>query len=221
LATSPDKVVARAATFAFTRLGFLPGLEDVLGNALKTSVIGKDEYFGEIAHVVAFAPPSDQARLAQVLRQSKNLYAAEIVAMVINSAALPATWSNESRAEFGLLLESTEPAFPQALGIYDLAAAVRYSNWLNALATVRSSVLNKEGPEFTLNRLNDPRTEPRKAMAFLSSEYGPRLFQLIDEKARFLAVFDKISLYSKQHPQNRDMKEIVGLVAARLNQMPR
>lgn len=221
LATSSDKGVARSATFAFTRLGFSPSFEEVLANALKSSLINKDEYFGEMAHVVAFAPPSDQARLAQELRQSKNFYAAEIIAMTINSAVLPATWTSQARAEFGLLLESTEPAFPQALGLYDLAAAVQYSNWLNALAMVRSSVLNKDGAEFILNKLNDPRTEPRKAMAFLSSEYGPRLFQLIDEKARFLVVLDKISLYSKQHPQNRDMKEITSLVTAQLAQMPR
>lgn len=221
LATSSDKGLARASTFAFTRLGFLPGFEEVLGNALKSSTINDDEYFGEIAHVMAFAPPSDQTRLAKVLRQSKNLYASEIVAMGINSALLPATWTSEARAEFGLLLESTEPTFPQALGLYDLTAAVQYSNWLNALAMVRSSVLNKEGAEFIMSKLNDPRTEPRKAMAFMSSEYAPRLFQLIGEKSRFLIVLNKISLYSKQHPQNRDMGEIVSLVTAKLAQMPR
>ena len=86
---------------------------------------------------------------------------------------------------------------------------------------VRSSVLNKEGAEFILSKLNDPRTEPRKIMAFLSSEYGPRLFQLIGEKARFLIVLNKISLYSKQHPQNHDMSETVSLVNERLAQMPR
>jgi len=221
LSASAESNVARAATFAFTRLGYLPGFEEVLGNAFKTSMLTQDEYFGEIAHVVAFAPSSDQARLARALRQSKNSYAAEIVAMQINSAVLPATWSTEARGEIGLLLEATEPVFPQAAGLYDLMAAVRYANWLNALATVRASVLNKEGAEFILNRLNDPGIDSRKVMAFLDSEYGPKLFQLIGEKARFRVVFEKISLYSNQHPQSGDMKEAVAEVAARLNQMPR
>jgi hypothetical protein len=221
LTTSSDKGLARAATFAFTRLGFLPGFEEVLGNALNSSAINDDEYFGEIAHAMAFAPTSDQVRLAKVLRQSKNLYAAEIVAMGVNSGFLSAKWTNDTRAEFGLLLESTEPVFPRALGLYDLLAAVQYSNWLNASALVRSSALNKEGAEFILSKLNEPRTDPRKIMAFLSSEYGPRLFQLIGEKARFLIVLNKISIYSKQHPQNNDMREIVVLVNERLAQILR
>lgn len=221
LANSADKSVARTATFSFTRLGFLPGIEEVLRNALNTSVISTDEYYGEIAHVVAFAPSNDQGRLVHELRQSKNVYASEIIAMGVNSALFSANWTNEVRGEIGLLLESTEPTFPEAKGRYDLAVAVQYSNWLNALAVVRSSVLNKEGAEFILNKLNDSRTDARKAMAILSSEYAPRIFQLIGERARFLVVYERISTYARQHPQNHDMAESVGLISARLAQMVR
>jgi hypothetical protein len=219
LANSSDKGVARAATFSFTRLGFLPGFEDLLRNALKASVISVDEYFGEVAHVVALAPANDQGRLAHELRQSRNMYASEIVAMGVNSAYFPSTWTNETRGEIGLLFESTEPTFPEAKGLYDLAVAVQYSNWLNALAVVRSSVLNKEGAEFIFSKLNDPSTDPRKVIAFLSSEYAPRTFQLVGERARFLVLYDKISTYSKQHPQNREMSESVSLVSSRLAQL--
>lgn len=221
LSSSADIAVARSATFAFTRLGYLPGFDEVIDYGLKSSILNQDEYFGEMAHVLAFAPPGDQARLARALRRSKNSYAAEIIAMQINNAVLPATWSIDARSEIGALLGSTEPAFPEALGLYDLAAGVRYANWLNALATVRASVLNKEGAEFILSRLNDAGTDPRKAMAFLGSEFGPNLLQVIGDRSRFRPVFERISLYSKQHPQSRDMKEMVALISGRLSQMPR
>ncbi len=221
LATSSDKDVARAATFAFCRLGFLPGFEDVLGHAFKTSLITNDDYFGEIAHALATAPAGDQARLARQLRESRNRYAAEIVAMGINSARPPATWATETRAEFALLLESTQPVFTQSPGRYDVQEAVQYANWLNALAIVRASVLNREGAEFILGKLNDPGTDPRKAMAFLGSAFALRLYQLIGEKARFRIVLERMSLASKQHPQNLDMQEAVGLVTARIAQMTR
>ena len=58
-------------------------------------------------------------------------------------------------------------------------------------------------------------------MAFLSSAFGPPLFQLIGEKARFRIVLDRMSLYSSQHPQNQEMREIVRGVTARLAEMPR
>ncbi len=220
LSGSGDKGIARAATFAITRLGFVSGFEDVLSNGLASATISIDEYYGEIAHVVAFAPPPDQLRLAKILRQSKNPFAGEIIAMLTNSAVLPSNWSTEARAELSIMLEGVEPNFPSSLGVYDIAAAVRYSNWLQAFATTRSSVLNKDAVEFILSRLNDERTEPRKVMAFLISEYSEKFLMTINQRSRLLIALEKVAFYSKQHPQNRDMREIVETVTSKVAQLP-
>lgn len=100
------------------------------------------------------------------------------------------------------------------------SGVIRYSNWLQALATVRSSVMNKEGAEFILGKLNDERTEPRKVMAFFASEYAKKVVTTINQRARFGVALDRITLYSKQHPHNRDMKEIVDNTNRRLAMLP-
>jgi hypothetical protein len=92
-----------------------------------------------------------------------------------------------------------------------------YSAWLRALASLRTSDFNKQGAELIMARLSDSKTEPRKIMAFLASEYGPPLVQQIGSKDRFASLLQRIDLYSRQNPQNSDMRAIVSQVSAMLS----
>jgi hypothetical protein len=214
LSASQDVPLARAATLAFSRLGFFADHQDVLLSAKDRGVIEEDTYYGELAHVFAFAPAADQERLAKVLRASRNYYASQIVAMVVNNAPVAKNIAPRSRPEFVSYLEDLEPSFSMALGQFDFVEAIRYSAWLRALANLKASDSNKQGAEVIMAKLDDGSVDPRKVMAFLVSEFGPELMTKIGQKARFDSMLQRIALYAKQHPQNTDMKDIVDQVKA-------
>jgi hypothetical protein len=209
LANAADVAVAREATFAFSRLGYFPDYQDVLQAAWKRGTIDDDSYYGEFAHVLAFAPAPDQETLARVLRASKNVYASRIVAMVVNNAAVASKISASTRLELAAYLEVVEPRFAMALGQFDFVDAVRYSAWLRAVASLSAPVSNRQSAEIIMAKLSDANVDPRKVMAFLVSEFGPGLMSQIGQKARFEMMLRQIAAYSRQFPQNRDMKDIV------------
>jgi hypothetical protein len=56
-------------------------------------------------------------------------------------------------------------------------------------------------------------------MAFLISDFGPGLISQIGQRARFDAMLQRITAYSEQFPQNRDMKDIVDQVRMALSKL--
>lgn len=216
-ANSSDAGLARAAVLAFSRLGYPPGFEEVLASSRTRGIIDDNTYFGELAHVLPFAPASDQQRFAQMLGNSGNDYAAQIVAMLVNSGWALGSLSDQSRKSIANFLDRSEPEFAKAIGQFDFLDAVRYSAWLRATATLRASDFNKQGAELIMGKLSDPRTDPRKIMAFLVSEFGPPLVAQIASKERFSPLLQRIDLYSRQNPQNSDIREIVSQVSAMLS----
>lgn len=209
LSSLEELPLSRAATLAFSRLGYFPDYQDVLLAAKNRGIIEDDTYFGELAHVLAFAPPEDQEKLAHTLHSSKNEYASQIVSMIVNNAAVASKITPASRAKLTVYLESTEPRFSMALGQFDFVEAVRYSAWLRAVANLKASEFNMQGAQVIMAKLNDGNIDPRKVMAFLVSEFGPGLLSQIGRRSHFDSMLQRITLYSQQHPQNRDMKEIV------------
>jgi hypothetical protein len=209
MSNSQELPLSRAATLAFSRLGYFPDYQDVLLAAKNRGVIEDDTYFGELAHVLAFAPTPDQEKLADTLQSSKNEYASQIVSMIVNNAPVASKITSVTRAKLTVYLESTEPRFNMALGQFDFVEAVRYSAWLRAVANLKASEFNMQGAEVIMAKLNDGNLDPRKVMAFLVSEFGPGLLSQIGRRTDFDPMLQRITLYSQQHPQNRDMKDIV------------
>ena len=129
--------------------------------------------------------------------------------MTVANPTLASKVSDTTRVALVALLSEMEPNFNTALGQFDLVEAVRYTQWLRAVSNLRASAFNRQGAELILTRLSSQDTDPRKAMAYLASEEGSDLMNQIGQRARFESVVQRISLYSMQHPQNKDMRDIV------------
>ena len=216
LSASQDLPLARAATLAFSRLGYLPDYQDVLLSAKDRGVIEEDTYFGELAHIFAFAPEADQERLAKTLRVSRNFYASQIVAMIVNNRPVAQNIAPRSRPELLAYLEDLEPSFSMSAGQFDFVEAIQYSAWLRAVATLKAPGANNPDAEVIMAKLADANIDPRKVMAFLISEFAPELLKSIGQKNRFDAMLMRIEQYARQHPQNTDMKEVVEQVKSAL-----
>jgi len=214
---SGDADVARTATYAYSRLGYFPDQERMLLAAKERGLLDNDAYFGELAHMLAFAPPRDQRALARTLRDSRNDYASQIVAMLAGNDAMRAKIAKETQEDLGSYLVEVEPQFAMGVGQFDLADSVRYSSWLYAVAVLQAG-RGQSTSDFIMTRLGDQRTDARKIMGYLASEHGPDLIAQVRDRSRFNPMLVRISEYSMQHPQSREMAEVVGLVRTRLTQ---
>ncbi|MCX7170066.1 MAG: hypothetical protein NTY41_07155 [Proteobacteria bacterium] len=204
-----QKEVARAGVLAFSRLGYFRDSNDVLLYARNNGFIDTDEYYAELAHIVLFAPAHDQVDLVSKIKDGKNRYATEILASITQDPEAIKNVYPETQKSILSSLDASEPAFAQALGEFSLIDAVRYSTWLQSVANLSSAAGNVKYEDVVLARLNDDKIDPRKIMAFLMSPEGKNLIKKIGQSSPFDKVLERVSLYSKQLPQNVLMKQIV------------
>jgi hypothetical protein len=214
---SGDREVATAATLAISRLANVPDKREILLSAKNRGLIDTDGYYGELAHAVAFSEADEQLKIVSEIRNAKNRYATEIVAMTVNSPDMAKKLRPEARAEVASLLAGSEPLFSQAIGQYDIIEGLRYAAWIRALTTMRASEFNKNGSELIMSKLSEERADPRKIIAVLTSDYAPQLVGEIGQRNRFDILLQRAALYSKQHPGNRDVKEAVEHISMMMN----
>lgn len=175
LVNSGDREIARAAAMTFSRTDHFPDSADVLLRAKNNGAISNEDYHGELAHHVAVAPQADQAALVRILRAGKVGYAMEILALVSSDPSrLERIYPETKQSLYETLLEN-EPSFTMALGEFGLTDASRYTYWLEAVALLGSRANRAKYAEIVVDRLNDARLDPRKAMAFLASPQGKAL----------------------------------------------
>ncbi|HYD94934.1 MAG TPA: hypothetical protein VEC01_06385 [Noviherbaspirillum sp.] len=216
LARAEQRELAGAAVLVYSRLGYFPDTPDILSSARRNGAIDDDGYFGELAHLVPFAPAHAQRALVAELRRSKNPYGTEVITFVLQAKEVVKKLDPAAKEELLLLLNETEPAFPMPLGDFGYTDAIRFANWLHASAMLAVEIKGASYRDMVLAKLDDERTDPRKIMAFLSSGEGRRLIGEVGQRAPFEKMQQRIALYSRQLPQNEAMKEIVDGVNATL-----
>jgi hypothetical protein len=197
-----NRDIARAATFAFSRLGYFPNSTNLLSHAQRAHLITKDEYFGELAHIVKYAPSNDQVLILSKIAHSKNGYSAEILASFAQDANWLQRFGPQSKSILEIILEKNRPEFPQAVGEYGFVDAFRYENWLHASAVLAANSGKVKYEDFVLEHLNSEKTDPRQILAFLSSEKGKALMSSVGESKRFAPAYARLSQYSHSFPSN-------------------
>jgi hypothetical protein len=219
LSRAGAKDVARAATLAFSRLAYFPDSPDVLLSAKNRGLIDADTYYGELAHLTAYAPAHEQANLVATIKNGKNRYAAEILASLSHDAITMQRFVPETKVQLLSLLEESEPEFPKALGEFGYTDAIRYATWLHTASLLKRDATNASYKDLVMARLSDEKTDPRKIMAFLASAEGKQLMKDVGQRSTFEPLYQRIALYSRQLPQNMTMKELVQDVTATLQML--
>jgi hypothetical protein len=215
-ANSNQREIARAATFGFSRLGYFADSDETLQHALKNQNISDDEYYGELAHIVRFAPGNEQVRFLSKIAQSRNSYSIEILANLIHEANGLKKFTPQSKKVLWTILQNNEPTFPAALGEYGFVDAFRYENWLHANATLASALTATSYNDFILERLNSPKTDPRKVIAFLSTKEGKEFVAGVGDAKKFALANEHIQQYADSFPSNVFVKELVESAGASL-----
>lgn len=200
--------VAAIAIFAYSRLGYLPDSLAVLRAGRGRAVLDDDSYFGEIAHMLPGAPPSEQLEMSRMLRQSRNGYASDIAAGLVTADAPRSLLTQETTQELRRFLEESEPRFSITASRYDRLEATRYQYWLRAIAQLREGGFNRNGAELVLQRLSDPMLDTRKLYAFFTAPYAPEVLGHIPQRERYTAIMQRMASYPGQFPDEPGMADV-------------
>lgn len=213
LIASPDARVATTALFAYSRLVYAADRYQVLQRARSEKLISDDSYFAELAHGLRFAPADEQARMLAEMEGQKNALGAEILASTFDSPSTVGQLDSGAQKRLLALLVAREPSFPMALENFGLVDSMRYSDWINAIASIESGLTGRGYGEIVLNRLAAPATDPRKILAVFTSPGGKQLMQDTHEREPLEQLLERAKAYADALPQNGMLQDAVGVFA--------
>jgi len=86
--------------------------------------------------------------------------------------------------------------------------------------SIRNSAKEEPTAEFVMTKLSNTSVDPRKILGFLVTGHGQAFISQIGSKSKLEPVVQRVEMYSRQHPQNQDMKEAVASVKERVAALP-
>ncbi len=206
LTESSDRKLAAEAVLEYSRLSYPSDRYQVLQRARAARVIDDDAYYGELAHGLRFAAPTQQSQMLSELEVARNAYGAEVLAATFASRELVAQLDSSARRRLFNVLSSREPDFPMALDSFGVTDMARYVIWMDAVATIESDLSGRSYADLVLGRLSAPRVDPRKILAVFSNPEGQRVIRESKDVSQLRALQARAQAYSNSLPQNALLK---------------
>lgn len=202
-----DQRVARAIVFSHSRLGFDGNSLPNLKYAYEKKFIYFDDYYGELAHMYSRAPLSIRKDVVKEISESNNRYAIDIISGK-TAFAENIDLSKEEVSDLHHFLTINEPIFGGSSDDFGFFDAILYSNWLRA-----SSRLEKELHEVSVeksmgNKLLDPKTDPRAAVAFLVSLHAKGLNEAQKRDLQWHAIHARAQELIRRYPYAAGLQEL-------------
>lgn len=219
---SNEKDIAIAALLSFSRLGYFSDSAEVLKRAYDKKILSDTGYFGELAHLLPYAPAADQNKLLDTIRAGKNAYARDILTSSFTQASIIKKLHPATKKNLRHYFDKNQPNFTMAIGEYGVIDSFRYTNWLQSSTMLDIDITGKTYQELIFKHLNDPNLDPRKIMAYLSATEGKYLIdhlQNAKQKEDIKALYERVKLYSTLLPQNSIMKDLVQQIALNMESL--
>lgn len=215
LSQHADKRVATAALLRYTRLGYFSDTEALLDFNLNRGFLSKDDVGGELAHILVFAPATDQPRIIDKIDKDGSEYALDIVASNLKHEGSRKRLSAQAKGKVLASLLKHQPRFSTAIGEFSLKEAIVYSDWLHTIATLKSEVSNEKYDDVIMSQIGGDFSNPKRAISFLASPEG-RIAAARLGSTRLASVFQRVSDYAKRlpYPQNSAALDYSNMVLA-------
>lgn len=204
-----DKRVARAIVFSHSRLGFDGNSLPNLKYAYDKNSIYFDDYYGELAHLYSRAPLNIRKEVVKQISESNNRYAVDIISGEM-AFAENIDLTNEEIVDLHQFLSINEPVFGGSsddLGFFD---AILYSNWLRASSRLEKELLGVGVEQSMGNKLLDPKTDPRAAVAFLVSLHAKGLSEAQKRDLQWHAIHARARELIRRYPHAAGLQELGG-----------
>jgi len=197
-----DKRIAAGALIEYSRLAYPTDRYQVLQRAHTSKVIDEDTYYGELAHGLRFSTPAQQIQMLDEMASGQNAYGHEVLAATYSNQDFIRQLAQSSKVKLLHTLSSCEPNFPMALDSFGGFDIARYAIWTDTTAMLGADVSGRPYPELVLERLSDPKIDPRKILAVLGSPEGQRVIRESKEVAKLRTMFSRGQAYVDMLPQN-------------------
>jgi len=175
---SDNKEVLHAAVLSFSRMGYFESSIPILERAKSINAIDLDEYSGELAHLIPFAPSPIKSSMIDQIKDSNSEYGIEVLTMLLNNEVILSDMSAESREKSFKLLQANEPRLPQNTSNLGITDAIKFNKWFEAISKIEEFTNDKS---YTKNLITDPDTDIRKLIAIAIDEKSIRNLSRNDE----------------------------------------
>ena len=201
-AASKQPNVAAAAALTYSRLGYFTDTVPLLKRSMELGFLKKNEYAGELAHLIWHAKLNEQRLLATELSANDSIYAAEILANYFSDESYREKINPDLKFDILEYVIKNEPAFSNTIGEYSIFHALAYSEWLHTVALLTNDTQTESYDRVIMRYLGQVTSSPKKIIAYLSSEQGQKfLSSAPNSDAKIL--LDKINHYSENPPYPR------------------
>lgn len=202
-----DQQVARAIVFSHSRLDFDGNSLPNLKYAYEKKLIYFDDYYGELAHMYSWAPLDIRKNVVKEISEGNNRYAVDVISGEMAFAENVDLTKGEV-ADLHHFLAINEPIFSGSSDDFGFFEAIIYSNWLRA-----SSRLGKELDGVSIeksmgNKLLDPKTDPRAAVAFLVSLHAKGLNESQKRDLQWQAIHARAQELIRRYPHAAGLQEL-------------
>ncbi len=206
LAASGEKAISNAALLRYSRLGYFPDTRSLLQFNVARRFITAQDMLGELAHLVVFAPATEQLRLVQILAAGKNRYATDIAISNLKSIENRQKLAAEAKLSLLSLLEQEPKYFSTEPRAFDLMEAIAYSNWLHSFAALSEDVGRANYVDVVMANLIPENVDPRKVIAFFLAQEGKLAANRIP-KTQLQTIINKVSAFQGSQTQQDGVRQ--------------
>lgn len=206
LKTETVPSVGRALALSHSRLFFNEQTKENLNFAYKNKFLSNDDYYGELAHIILGTLASTRSEIVKEIATSHNRYASEIVAdLVIHSEKLE--FSKEEASSLRKYLTEIEPTFGGSPSSFGMIDAIRYEQWLRAIAIVESKENSSSADSLIFNKLTSANVDPRAAISLLISPYAETLLKEAKYLVNMNEIRQKAEKFIAQNPSELALQQ--------------
>jgi hypothetical protein len=217
LISSADAHVAREAVFEYCRMNSPPDRHQVLQRARAAKIIGEDAYYGELAHGLRFSSSEEQSQMIAELEVAHNEFANGILASTFANQRALLQLQSSVQLRLLNLLSNSEPNFPLALDNFGLVDAAKFTIWIDAVASIDSTINGKPYAQLVVGRLSAPRVDPRKILAVFSNPEGVRVINESSDVGQLRVLFSRAQAFGNSLPQNLMLRGALATFSGRLS----
>jgi hypothetical protein len=214
-----DKDIVNAATLVYTRLGYFPDSMLVLERAAKLGAITQQDFYGEMAHMFLFAPPTAQITLLQAMENGGNDFSRDVLASMLSNKDAVAALPPQVQAASAKVLAKWEPELGQG---YGTGAAINWEHWFEASVHLNAKVMGESESAAAAKLLKfDESADPRKLIFALWNEPLAEIVKAGFDRATLGRIDEKLAAFGMRYPERADIQDDIQTARRHLSAVKR
>jgi len=210
-----DATLGRAITLTYSRLGFFPDSEQMLASALSLKQISSQEYYGELSHLLPYAPAGHQKIMINSIISGNQPFSAEILTSLLQDDRTRNRISPDALTAVKSFILQNEPKFPIEQSEFGLMDAVRYGEWAKSYSMLTGNDGSKQTTPSIVMRLTNSQADPRQIIAYLITPEGQEYMTQTAQKDVLSKLLERVNEYASKNPTNSTIQDVAALIRSK------